>query len=350
MVNVGEINELLKQGLSVTAVSKKLGFSKTTFLRDIKSQGYSLKINDDGIKFYELNVLQKVSTVGIKESSPQNSFDVETKKRSEYSLDEKIDVIRNSLDSIVDNFITVSVYISGINSSKEYEQKGFKSIFEFTQTYFDISKSQTSKFIRISNEFIIGSHLDSKYEGYSFSQLAEILYLPEVVRGEVTPDMTVKEIREKKKKIKEEVSQDQFEGQTFVDAAYEHVDDPSQFLVNNNLKEEKKEIDYKKEFEILQDVLSKRSVRFIDKDREILSLKNEIETYKLKEENKKLLNVKQIEPILKTNILEFLNKRISEMKEIAKNNKDDVLAIQIQSKKDAFEELMDIVLKDFDVL
>ena len=85
-----------------------------------------------------------------------------------------------------------------------------KTSFErFCQNYFGMSKSTVYGLIKVWRTFgTYDGHLRPEFEAYSYSQLLEFSYLPdEVSLSELTPELTVKEIRALKPK-KEETSED----------------------------------------------------------------------------------------------------------------------------------------------
>lgn len=73
-----------------------------------------------------------------------------------------------------------------------------KDIHEFAMNEFGMSKSTVNHCIRINEQFSIGGNspdIEERYKDFSKSQLQEMLYIPEDKREDVTPGMTVKEIR-----------------------------------------------------------------------------------------------------------------------------------------------------------
>lgn len=76
-----------------------------------------------------------------------------------------------------------------------------------------MDKSAVSRVISVWNEFCSKDDADSRkmwiddrYEKYSYSQLVEMLPLKEQERRRVTSDMTVSQIRNYKKSLKEQTS------------------------------------------------------------------------------------------------------------------------------------------------
>ena len=86
-----------------------------------------------------------------------------------------------------------------------YRQDGYGDIFEFAQARFKMSKGTASRLISLCINFSTGHdspELDEHYRGFEESQLFEMLPMEESERERISPDMTVKQIREKKEENK----------------------------------------------------------------------------------------------------------------------------------------------------
>ncbi len=104
---------------------------------------------------------------------------------------------------IKETFVEMGYWLKYIQENKMYEQDGFKNIWDFAQTNYDMSESTALRLMQINTEFSVDGNtpvIDERYKDYSKSQLQEILYLTSEQREEVSPDMTISEIREIKKK------------------------------------------------------------------------------------------------------------------------------------------------------
>lgn len=85
---------------------------------------------------------------------------------------------------------------------KMYVAAGFETFEEYVKETYGKSRSWAKRMMQINEKFSInGNHprIDEKYIGYSVSQLQEMLYLTDEQMEDVSPDMTVKEIREVRK-------------------------------------------------------------------------------------------------------------------------------------------------------
>lgn len=81
------------------------------------------------------------------------------------------------------------------------------------------SRSWATRMMQINEQYSIGGddpRIDPKYRGYGISQLQEMLYLTDEQREQVSPDMTVKEIRALKEP-EPEVEEEQLPGQMSVE-------------------------------------------------------------------------------------------------------------------------------------
>lgn len=116
-------------------------------------------------------------------------------------LHDLIDEIRNSLMGIRQNFLKIGWSLRYIKETKSYEKEGFRNINEFAERYFDLSQPEVSRFIKICEQFSIGDRpeLKQEYAAYNLSQLIELLPMEEELRKQVTPEMTVPQIRELKR-------------------------------------------------------------------------------------------------------------------------------------------------------
>lgn len=106
--------------------------------------------------------------------------------------------INARLQSMTRDYIAIGYYLKYVRDHKLYMEDGYKDVFEFSQNEFGMKRSTVNHCIRINSEFSIDGNSpipDNQYEKFSKSQLQELLYIPEEMREEVTPEMTVKEIR-----------------------------------------------------------------------------------------------------------------------------------------------------------
>lgn len=109
--------------------------------------------------------------------------------------------IRTRFQNMQTDYVAIGYYLRQVLNNELYLEDGYKNIHEFAQAEFGMKKANVNHCIRINMDFSVGGdspELDDKYKGFNKSQLQELLYIPEDRRDEVTPDMTVREIRELK--------------------------------------------------------------------------------------------------------------------------------------------------------
>ncbi len=117
--------------------------------------------------------------------------------------EESVDIIRTELKSIKESFVRVGWHLKKIKDNVWYQNEGYKNIYEFAKEKFNISQPTATRFINICTEFSENGSspgLDARYQGYSLSQLTEMLNVGADKRQGISPDMTVREIREFKRK------------------------------------------------------------------------------------------------------------------------------------------------------
>lgn len=141
-------------------------------------------------------------------------FDVSAFSRADF-IDPKeagyrdsIEIIYEELQKTRKSFIKIGWYLKHINETEMYAEDGYGNIYEFARDKYNISQSTATRFINLCTEFSVGHdspELDERYMDFSVSQLFEMLPMKEDEKEQVTPDMTVKEIREIKKDNKTEI-------------------------------------------------------------------------------------------------------------------------------------------------
>lgn len=134
---------------------------------------------------------------------------VETQIEGQITLQDWIiwkEDIRNRLQETAENFVIIGYRLKQIRDSKMYE-KEYSSLSAFALQEYGLSKDVVSRFIKINDRFSCGGNsmdLKEEYKGYGYSKLQEMLSLTEKEEEQVTPGMTVKEIRQLKDVRKQE--------------------------------------------------------------------------------------------------------------------------------------------------
>ena len=107
--------------------------------------------------------------------------------------------IRNSLVSMTKNFVTVGWHLWRIDASGAYKNDGYKSVAEFAKAEYGMNASGVSRFIEVYQKYSVQGdtpELQEQYRDFKFSQLVDMLQLPEEDRQLVTPGTKREDIRE----------------------------------------------------------------------------------------------------------------------------------------------------------
>lgn len=128
-------------------------------------------------------------------------------------------IIRDRVTAMAREYIGIGFFLRKVRDNEMYLEDGYTDIHDFAINEFGMSKSTVNHCIRINEQFSIGGNspgIDERYKDFSKSQLQEMLYIPADKREDVTPDMTVKEIRSMKEvplDVEPEVIDEQIPGQ-----------------------------------------------------------------------------------------------------------------------------------------
>lgn len=112
------------------------------------------------------------------------------------------DILREKMYNLKMNFIAAGYYLKYIRDHEQFREDGYESIWEFAEDNYGIKKSTASRWMAMNDKFSQDGNspiLAEEYRGFEKSQLQEMLYLDDKQMETVTPNMTVKEIREVRK-------------------------------------------------------------------------------------------------------------------------------------------------------
>lgn len=117
-------------------------------------------------------------------------------------LDNAINKIYTEFNKGIKASHTIARTLEKIKNEELFLAVGSSSFSDFCESRFGISKSQASRLVQISEKFLNEKVIDENgkefytYEEYTTSKLVEMLKASSEQLGMITPDMTVKEIRE----------------------------------------------------------------------------------------------------------------------------------------------------------
>lgn len=116
-------------------------------------------------------------------------------------------LFEEKLTNIKQSFIAAGYYLKYIRDNRLYLEDGYKTIWEFAEENYGISRSTASRWMAINDKFSKDGNtpiLADEYKEFGKSQLQEMLYLDDKQLEQVSPDMTRNEIRELRVSKKEE--------------------------------------------------------------------------------------------------------------------------------------------------
>ena len=115
------------------------------------------------------------------------------------SLEEAGTSIRASLKDAARSVIAVGHYLKVIRDKELYREAGYENVWDYAADRFGFSKSTASRYMTRNDKFSVGGNspiLAEEFREYSKAQLQEMLSLDAEQMSAVTPDMTVREIRD----------------------------------------------------------------------------------------------------------------------------------------------------------
>lgn len=239
------------------------------------------------------------------------------------NLDSTTQKIKKTINDIAHSFNYIGLLLWEVKEHKYYLEKGYNDVFEYAEKELMFKKTSTHNFIKICERFSLKNQhgyptmaLAEKYDKYSYTQLSEMLSIKSVDPSEViTPDMSKKKIREVKKQITHE---------KYVDVEFKEV--PEEV--------------FGEQIDIIEIIDTKEYVKV-----------HAVTKYEVSEEKIQPAELEQkaVEPITKQKLLDYMNKRIVDMKDILKSKYlDDEMKYRCLGQIDAFQSLYEEVYNDFE--
>lgn len=149
---------------------------------------------------------------------------------------DSLEIIKDESFKIQKSFVKIGWYLKHIRDDELYKADGYDNIYDCAADQLGYAQSTVSRFINICEKFSKDHNspeLDEKYAGFDKSQMIEMLPMSPEQLEKVTPDMTVKQIREVNKKEKAVNEPDDGEIRDFCRAHLKRLTDSER----ENLKE-----------------------------------------------------------------------------------------------------------------
>lgn len=128
--------------------------------------------------------------------------------------------IKHAMYDAARQFVYIGFLLWEVQEFGYYNEKGYASVYEYAEKELGFKKSSTKNFIAINYEFGCRNglprgiahqrtmSLQPQYQQFNYSQLCEMLSMSDKQREKVTPDMTVKQIRELKREVEPDLPPD----------------------------------------------------------------------------------------------------------------------------------------------
>lgn len=110
--------------------------------------------------------------------------------------------IKDRLNQTVENFIVIGYELRQIRDTEAFRMDGYSNLADFAKAEFNLSRDTVSRFISINIKLTVdgdGVELLPELKGLGYSKLQDVLQLPADDYQLLTPQTTVKEIRDLKK-------------------------------------------------------------------------------------------------------------------------------------------------------
>lgn len=118
------------------------------------------------------------------------------------NLEEIDNIITTKMKETAENVIIIGYCLRQIDEKKLYLQEGYNTVARYAEEKYRMGPAAVSKYIKCNIRFSkngFSMELDDRYIGFGKSQIQELLSLNPEQLEQVTPDMTVAQIREMRK-------------------------------------------------------------------------------------------------------------------------------------------------------
>lgn len=116
-------------------------------------------------------------------------------------------IIKEKMKASVENFIAIGYHLKHIDETEQYKEDGYANIWECAKMEFGFSQAKASRCINICKAYSMDGdspYIDERFRDFNPSQLQEMLPFKddEHLIGQITPDMSSREIRKEVRNTK----------------------------------------------------------------------------------------------------------------------------------------------------
>ncbi len=122
-------------------------------------------------------------------------------------------IIKEKMKASVENFIAIGYHLKHIDETEQYKEDGYANIWECAKMEFGFSQAKASRCINICKAYSMDGdspYIDERFRDFNPSQLQEMLPFKddEHLIGQITPDMSSREIRKEVRNTKKGYAED----------------------------------------------------------------------------------------------------------------------------------------------
>lgn len=179
--------------------------------------------------------------MGIRKFNVMDLGKVSLIKPEQLGYKDSLEIIKDESFKIQKSFVKIGWYLKHIRDNELYSEGGYANIWECAADQLGYSQSTASRFINICEKFSKDHNspeLDEKYVGFDKSQMIEMLPMEPEQLDKVSPNMTVKQIRDVKMENKQpdkkedQKIDDNIPGQTSIETDF------PEYMPKEDLKED----------------------------------------------------------------------------------------------------------------
>lgn len=117
--------------------------------------------------------------------------------------------MKSDVADLKSRYIALGFHLDEFERNKYYQEFGYENLNDFCLDNLDLDKTAVSRVLGVWSRFakmngtVRTMFIEENYQEYSYTQLTEMLPIPDAELKKITPCMTCKQIREFKKNLKE---------------------------------------------------------------------------------------------------------------------------------------------------
>ena len=132
--------------------------------------------------------------------------------------------IKKAMYDAAKQFVYIGFLLWEVKTYGYYKEHGYQNVYEYAEMELNLKKTSTKNFINVATnfgnyyydskitpcEYLPTMNLKPEYKNFNYSQLTEMLAMSPTQRKKVTPDMTIKQIKQMKQQAAEDLKADNY--------------------------------------------------------------------------------------------------------------------------------------------